>query len=333
MNNQISLTEVRVDATKQQLVLLAASIETAVKKISKLEESLNSLTKILANRIVVTYEAGTSDQLQIMLASNTFPDFLSRAQYLRKVQAHDKKLVFETQQAKNDYANQKNIFEDKKKKAETLKDQLEAYNSQLEEEKKGKQQLLDVTKNDEAKYQKLLADAQAQTQAFKSFSRSQGGSTILPPQPSPDGWYFNQRDERWAKNSIGASGEQVWDVGCLVTSTAMVLKKHGQDVTPATVAGNTSYFFSDTAFMFLPWAGGKFTSSWSISLSSIDSKLSGGEPVVIGLHAGSYGMHFVVLKSGSNGDYTMNDPWYGPDLKFSDHYTTGQIFQWGYYNG
>ncbi|OGH18028.1 MAG: hypothetical protein A3F31_03775 [Candidatus Levybacteria bacterium RIFCSPHIGHO2_12_FULL_38_12] len=332
MNNQIKLTEVRVSATKQQLVDLTSNIETTTKKISKLEESLDSLTKILANRIVVSYEVGSGNELQTLFLASNFSDLISRAQYLRIVQSHDRKLIFQTQQAKNDYANQKTIFEDRKKKVEDLKTQLEAYNTQLDTEKKSKQELLAVTRNDEERYQKLLSDALAQTQAFKSFSKSQGG-TILPPQPSPDGWYFNQRDERWARNNIGRSGEQIWDVGCLVASTAMVLKKHGQSVTPSDVAGNASYFFSDTAYMLLPWNGGKFASIWGYDGGSIDNKLASGEPVLVGLRAGVYGMHFVVLKSGSGGNYTMNDPWNGPDLKFSDYYSTGQIFQWGYYNG
>jgi hypothetical protein len=82
--------------------------------------------------------------------------------------------------------------------------------------------------------------------------------------------------------------------------------------------------------MLIPWAGGRFNSIWSADLGSIDSQLSSGKPVIVGLKSGPFGTHFVVLKSGSNGDYIMHDPWNGPDLKFSDYYSTGQIFQYGY---
>lgn len=336
MNSQIRLTELKINAVKQELIQLATDIETANKKISNLEDALGNLTKVLVNRIVATYEVGRGMvPLELLLSSKDMPNFLTRANYLKIAQAHDKELIYETQQAKNDYANQKEIFEDKKKKVESLKKQLESYTTQLDQEKKDKQSLLAVTKNDEEKYQKLLKDAQAQIQAFKSFSLSQtgGGVSILPPQPSPDGWYFNQRDERWGRNAIGISGEQVWDVGCLLTSITMVLKKHGENITPSDVASNSSYFFSNTAYMLLPWAGGRFSSIWGANLNEIDTKLSSGEPVIVGLRAGVYGMHFVVFKSGSNGDYVINDPWHGPNLKFSDYYSTSQIFQYGFYNG
>lgn len=332
MDNQIKLTELRINATKGQIASISEDIETATKKIESLEEALKKLTKVLMNRIVATYEVGTTQPFYVLLTSENPKDFLTRLSYLKVAQENDKKLIFATQQAKNDYVTQKNIFEDKKKKVEALKKQLEGYTAQLAGEKQAKQALLDATKNDEKRYQTLLAEAQAQIRAFKSFASSQGGPQILPPQPSPDGWYYNQRDERWGRNLIGSSPEQVWEVGCLVTSTAMVRKQRGENVTPADIA-RESYFFATTAMMNIPWNGGKFTSNWSVNLSVIDSKLSSGQPVIVGLNAGPYGTHFIVLKSGANGDYVMNDPWHGPNLKFSDHYSTSQIFQYGFYNG
>jgi len=330
MDSQIKLTEYRIDSTRSELLSLSADIDTADKKIVVLEKNLGELTKVLINRIIATYEVGGTQSFQVLLASSNISNFFSRLNYLRIAQVHDKKLIYDTQQAKVDYANQKNIFEDKKKKVESLKKQLEAYTAQLDTEKDSKQQLLSVTQNDEQKYQKLLQEAKAQISAFKSFSTSKtGGSvSILPPQPSPDGWYYNQRDERWGRNTIGSSSDQVWDVGCLLTSVAMVLKKNGNNVTPADIAANSSYFFSNTAYMLIPWAG-RFNSTWGFNQADMDSKLSGGNVVITGVRAGSYGMHFVVLKSGSGGNYIMNDPWYGPDLNFTDHYSTSQIFQYG----
>ena len=82
--------------------------------------------------------------------------------YLRIAQAHDKRLIYDVQQAKNDYTNQKDIYEAKKKKIESLKLQLEAYSKSLEQQKIAKQQLLIATQADEATYQQLLAQARAE---------------------------------------------------------------------------------------------------------------------------------------------------------------------------
>lgn len=335
MDNQIQLTQYRIRMVQEQINETTTDITVAGKQIKNLEGSLNNVTKVLLSRIVATYQAGEIEPLRIMLASSNLQEFLSRENYLKIVQEHDKELLYNTQQAKVDYANQKSLLESKKKKIVALHSQLDEYNKELDQEKNIKQDLLAVTKNDEDKYQKLLAEARAQVQAFKSFATSKvgTGASILPAQPSPDGWFYNQRDERWGRNFIGSSNDTVWEVGCLLTSVAMVLKKHGTDVNPGTIAANSSYYFSNTAYMLIPWGGGAFSSAWGSSISDIDSKLSSGEPVIVGVKAGPYGMHFVVLKSGSNGDYTMNDPWNGSDLKFLDYYTTGQIFQYGWYSG
>ena len=166
MSNQIQLTEARIKATKQEISDLILDIDTTTKKISHLQNSLNSLTEVLLNRIVATYEAGRAQPFEILLASSNVSSFVSRLNYLKIAQAHDKKLIFETQQAKNDYGNQKEIFENKKKKVEALKEQLEAYTNQLAQEKKDRESLLEVTQNDEKRYQTLLEKTRAEQEAI-----------------------------------------------------------------------------------------------------------------------------------------------------------------------
>ena len=174
MDSQIKLTEYRIEATQEQITSISLDIDTASKKISGLEESLNNLVNVLANRIVATYEVGTIQPFQILLTSSSASDFLKRLNYLKIAQSHDKKLIYDTQQAKVDYANQKAIFEDKKKQVEALKKQLEAYTTQLNQEKQGKQKLLADTRGSEANYQRLLAEAKAEYEQIQGIVSGKG---------------------------------------------------------------------------------------------------------------------------------------------------------------
>ena len=174
MDNQIKLTEYRIEATQEQITSLILDIDTATKKISGLQEALDNLVEVLANRIVATYEVGTIQPFQILLTSNSASDFFKRLNYLKIAQEHDKKLVYDTQQAKVDYANQKVIFEEEKKKVEVLKKQLEDYTAQLNQEKQGKQKLLEDTKGNEANYQRLLAEARAEYQQIQGIVAGNG---------------------------------------------------------------------------------------------------------------------------------------------------------------
>ncbi|MFH1186748.1 MAG: peptidoglycan DD-metalloendopeptidase family protein [Candidatus Levyibacteriota bacterium] len=173
MDNQIKLTEYRIDSTKQQLLSLAVDIDTANKKIDGLEKGLDQLTKVLLKRIIATYEVGTVPSFQVLLASNSVSNFFTRLNYLKLVQAHDRQLIFDTQQAKTDYSNQKDIFQEKKQDVESLKKDLETYTIRLDQEKKDKENLLNVTRNSESEYQKRLSEA------LKELQQIQKAATVL----------------------------------------------------------------------------------------------------------------------------------------------------------
>lgn len=162
MDSQINLTEARIEANKREILNLTLDIDTATKKISTLQDSLNKITEVLLNRIVATYQAGRVQPLEMLLSSRDASSLLTKLNYLRIAQNHDKRLIYDVQQAKNDYVNQKDIFEAKKKKIETLKLQLEAYRESLRQQQVAKQQLLIATQDDEATYQQLLAQARAE---------------------------------------------------------------------------------------------------------------------------------------------------------------------------
>lgn len=121
MDNQMKLTEFRINATKQELTELEGDISVAQGKVSSLETSLDKISKVLLSRIVATYQVGNVPQMHVLLASSNMEDYLSRANYLKLVQEHDKQLLMNTQQAKVDYQNQKDIFEQKKRKSRSIK--------------------------------------------------------------------------------------------------------------------------------------------------------------------------------------------------------------------
>ncbi|GEM_PF-380350 len=181
MDNQVKLTQLRINATRRELQDVVTDIETTSRKITNLEQSLSQITKVLIGRIIATYEVGSNQPIQLLLSSGDISDFIMRANYLRIVQAHDKRLIYDTQQAKNDYANQKEIFEAKRRKVESLKKQLEAYTAQLDQEKKSKQALLEVTKNDEKRYQDLLAKARSEYEAIQGIVAGNGTETEIGP--------------------------------------------------------------------------------------------------------------------------------------------------------
>jgi peptidoglycan hydrolase CwlO-like protein len=327
MDSQIKLTEYQIESTKEQITSITLDIDTASKKITTLQGTLDNSISVLLNRIVATYEVGTIQPLQILLTSGSASDFFTRLNYLRLAQAHDKKLIYDTQQAKMDYANQKSIFEDKKKQVLALQVQLQAQSAQLDQEKQAKQTLLTETQGSEANYQSLLSQAQAQLAGFSNFVISQGGASILGNQTVCDDWgcYYNQRDAQWGNVALNNTQYSIASDGCLLTSMAMIYTHFGhRSVNPLTINSNSSNFASYyPAYLNRTIVADGSTSSRISSV--IDGELSSGRPVVVGIGSGP--SHFVVLISGSGGDYKMNDPFVpnGHNINFIDHYSLNSI--------
>lgn len=329
LDNQTQLTKLKIQSTQDQISELSNNITISNNKIGQLQSSVQKMTQALLQRIVATYEAQSTQTLALLITSKNFDDFLTRANYLRAVQEHDKRMIYDTVQAQNDYAAQKDIYASKKEKLDSLQNELQQYTDQLNQETEQRKTLLAQTQGSEVTYQKLLSQAKAQLAGFSNFTSNQGGASLLSGQTTCDNWgcYYNQRDSQWGGMSLNGTQYSIASDGCLITAVAMVMSHYGHNVTPVDINSNPSNFASyyPAYLLYTVSAGGVTAQRVS---ASIDSTLSGGDPVIVGIYAYG-GTHFVVLKSGSGGNYIMNDPFLsnGHDINFSDHYSLSNVFE------
>lgn len=327
-DSQIKLTEAKIDSTQAQIQSLEEDIEITKTKISSSEGDLDKTSHAFVGRAKAVYQVGTVDPWQVLLTSNTLDNFFTRLKYLKIVQLFDKKNIYAAEQAKVNYANQQDILVDKKKQEEALNEKLEDYTDQLNLDKESKKKLLAETQGSEANYQRLLNAAKAQLAGFSNFVAAQGGASLLSGQTSCDGWgcYYNQRDSNWGGMALNGTQYTLASDGCLVTSMAMIFTHYGRRITPVDINSNSSNFASyyPAYLLFTISAGGSTAQRVG---ATMDSALASGDPLVVGINAYG-GTHFVVVKSGSNGNYVMNDPYLsnGHDISFTDHYSMGSIF-------
>lgn len=329
-DTQIYLATLRIQDTEQKIKKTGEEIDNLGGKIAGLNNSLNHVSTLLIKKIAEDYKRRDVPTISLLIGSETASTLVNRMKYAKTAQESDQKLAFQVQQAKQNFQDQKELREQKKADLDKLISTLDAQKESLNTQKSQKQKLLSDTQSDEATYQKMLQQAQNQMSGFKSFVRSTGGSTIGAGAfgSGADGAYYSQRDERWAGMRMGNSSDSVLEVGCIITSIAMVMKKDGVDYSPASIASNPTYFFGNTAYMLHPgnfsWPNGK--KYVNIGTGSISENLNGGKYVIVGVYAGQYGTHYVVLTKTDGDDYIMHDPVYGPDKKFSSHYSKGSIF-------
>lgn len=161
-DSQIQITQLKIGEAQSTINKLEGEINALGFRIEYINESLDSLEEKLKQRIVATYQQGYVSNLEILLSSSDFSDFILRLQYIKEIQERDRRILANLQETKANYANQKDEREEKQVAIEASKNKLEVLKVSLDRQKVEKQSLLDITKNDEARYQRLLAQAQAE---------------------------------------------------------------------------------------------------------------------------------------------------------------------------
>lgn len=173
MDNQIYLTELRIQSsitniakTQEKITKLAGDIESLGAQIDKLEKSIDHQENVLGSRMRERYKDREETVFMLIFGGDTLNQIISKSEYLKVMEINDNKLIKQMGETKKSFEEQKKIFTEKKNEAESLKRQLEvekanldSYRNTLEDQKDMKKSLLAQTQNDEAKYQKMLADA------------------------------------------------------------------------------------------------------------------------------------------------------------------------------
>jgi len=181
-NNEISLTGLKIEETQTQLEetskkleILLGEIGELSQKIDELQASIGHSIGVLNERVQATYKTNNFSTFELMLSSNDVSQFVGRLKYLQIVQEHDRKLLSQMQEAKTSYSNQKQDLDEKKAQVEALKKEIEAakiklvaQKASLGQQRADKQRLLEVTQNNETKYQKALAEIKAEQAAIQS---------------------------------------------------------------------------------------------------------------------------------------------------------------------
>ncbi len=331
LNTQIKLTQAKIAATTTQLDVLNAEITDLTGRIDSIDFSLDDLTKLFISRVRETYMRRGTYDAQIIAQSTGLNDILRNVEYSKKIRDHDRKILVALEKSRLDVSAQKSLKEIKQQEIATLKAKLDADKNALAGQVAAKNKLLVDTKNDEKRYQQLMADAQRQLRAFSQFVTSQGGASILNGQTKCDGWgcYYNQRDSEWGNMGIGFSKSSMAEYGCLVTSMAMIASHYGKSLKPGDIAASGNPFVGSTAYMTQgTWTVGGVSMTRTrlgSSTAKIDEELAAGRPVIVGIYGGPD--HFLVIQAKEGSEYIMHDPFpeNGGSLKFSSKYSLSAI--------
>lgn len=341
-DNEIKLTQLQINAKQTELsgkeaelVELGSSIANLSGKISDLGVRMSTLAQASVNRFRISQATTQALPWPVLLATGNFQDSVQSLAYREYIAYKDHLVFADLLNLKNNLSSKKTQVEGKQAEVAKLRDEVKlardalvASRLQLDRQKAAKAKLLRDTQNNEAIYQKQLAQAIAQQQSLLAFANARVGTggSILPHSDLSDSWgnYYNQRDSLWGNVYIGNSSYQVWQVGCLIASVAMVFSHYGYSSSaynPGSIGADPTNFWGNTASMLIPGPvpPGRTEKSYNDpTLSFIKRELAAGKVVVAGLSfnygsiaTGHWPDHWVVLRGvNGSGEFMINDPWY-----------------------
>lgn len=158
---QIRLTTLKIAQTEEKINLLGG-------RISQLQTSLNTLNNAFVSRVVRTYKMSKlSEPLLMILLSDDVSSAVVSYHYLKKIQEADRDLLVRLTKAQE-------IYKEQKINQEKLQEELEQQKMNLNAQKKAKANLLEQTRNDEKRYQQLLAAARSEFEAIQAIIAGKG---------------------------------------------------------------------------------------------------------------------------------------------------------------
>lgn len=175
LNSQIELTRLEIEETQTRLKQLASDIDDVSLQLDQTKEDIGYTQSVADLRIRTIYKQSYEGSLDSFLGSESFNDFLTRQKYTEVIRDQDLALLETLDSLKKEFSGQKLTLEDKKKKEEKLKADLDTKKADLASQESSKQYVLGVTKNNEKEYQRLLSQVQNEIAAI---ARALGGGGV-----------------------------------------------------------------------------------------------------------------------------------------------------------
>ena len=322
MQTQITLTQTQIQNTQIQIQQLGGEITNAQQTIATDQTALSAY-------LLSLQKADAKPLIQQMLSSGGLVQSWSDLNQTLQIQEGIQNEMQTLKSQESSLASTQTASEQKQSTLTAQQQSLTAQQQSLVSTEQSKAQLLTETNAQEATYEKLLAAANAELNSFSAFAANAGGSKLLGNQTICDSWgcYYNQRDSAWGSLPLDGTSYSMAADGCLVTAMAMVLTHYGyKDVTPVTINSNPNDFAAyEPAYLLTSIDVDGVTATRKTA--AIDATLATGNPVIVGINAYG-GTHFVVLVSGSRGNYIMKDPYIvdGNNVIFTSKYTIRSIF-------
>lgn len=323
LDNQILELETEIKAYQLEIKTTKLEIQRFGIEIDQKQEAILRQRMALKDIIRVIDGNDKKSTLEIMLGNDNFSEFLDEVSYTETVQSKIQELVNSIRADKEKLEKAKLDEIAKKNKLESLEAGLRAQKIALAAEEDNKKQLMEKTKGEEVRYQKLLSDIIVQREQIlgdiedlreqKKAELDKIKARLSKPKANLTAldWYWSQTDARWGDSYIGLSNTKMKNYGCAVAALAMLFKYHNIDVNPGILARQPIFYYDlivwPKVWRYLDLVLNTYHKG--VDWKRVDKELADGHPVIVFINATRKNAgHYVVIFDKDAKDYIVNDP-------------------------
>jgi peptidoglycan hydrolase CwlO-like protein len=324
VQSALAETERQVSDTKKKIEDLKTKIAAEEDKLQKEKEKANSI-------IASWYMKSEAGLLTAILSSNSLSDMVTEQEQYTSIQDQIEEIVNQIEIYKSQLSAQKVEQDQQLIDLQNLQQNQRNQKNELDEQKNMQNRLLTDTKNaiTDLANQQAAAEAKAReltkliNAIYSSGSGTPQGNSLI--QDSNWSWYYSQIDSRWSSKTLSPSYMTIGQVGCLVTSFAMVATYHGHQYTPADIADMSTFDYDGSWRWFNSSPGISVGGSQAKNWDVINYELSHNRPVIVSVkvagpvYNSDGSNHFIVISGVSDGKYLIHDPyWRNSSYNLSD---------------
>ncbi len=160
INSQVELTLLKITQTETAITSLIKEINNLSSKIESLDVYLNQLSLSFINLTNQNYHFSKQNPLFAFLFTGNLNNFLRQYKYTATIQKQVRNNLLDFETTRTNFNIQKDEKKRKQAELEVLQKKLSEQKNSLAHQKSSKVNLLEITKNDEKRYQQLKKAAE-----------------------------------------------------------------------------------------------------------------------------------------------------------------------------
>lgn len=156
LESQIHTVEGELENINNQITSTNKSISTTSDALDKAIEDLGEYKDLYGQRLRAMYMSGPSGYLEIILSAQSFSDFVSRVDIVKRIMDHDSNILINMKKKQENIEAQKAKLEDQKDKLVGLQQQSASKKTQLSVASRQNKDLYVKLKSDQKELEKAL---------------------------------------------------------------------------------------------------------------------------------------------------------------------------------